>query len=86
MIDERVSVHWFMDEAVGLSGRQTTGFGRQSRIFCNLESAVKFVMEDLDESRRPHAQIAIPGGTMNFSIIRRMYIAQTIKNETLCDD
>jgi len=75
MIDERVPVHWFMDEAAGLSGRLTTCFGRQSRVFRNLESAVKFVMEDLDESRRPDAQIAIPGGTMNFSIIKRMYIA-----------
>jgi hypothetical protein len=43
-------------------------------------------MEDLDESRRPDAQIAIPGSTMNFSIIKRMYRAQTIKNETLCND
>ena len=81
MVDERVSVHWFVGEAVGLSGRQRT-----SRVFRNLESAVKFVMEDLDESRRPDAQIAIPGGTMNLSIIKKMYIAQIIKNETLGND
>lgn len=86
MIDERVSVHWFMDDADGPSARQSKGRARQSRVFRNLESAVKFVMEDLDESRRPDAQIAIPGGMMNFSIIKKMYIAQIVKNETLGHD
>jgi hypothetical protein len=57
-----------------------------SRVFRNLESAAKFVMEDLDESRRPDVQIAIPGGTMNLSIIKKFYIAQIIKNEALGND
>jgi hypothetical protein len=81
MIDERVSVHWFIDDAVGLPARQTKSSHRQSRIFPNLQSAVKFVMEDLEESRRPNAQIAIPGGTMSFAIIKRMY-AQKREDQT----
>jgi len=43
-------------------------------------------MEDLEESQRPDAQIAIPGGTMSFSIIKRMYIAQIINGETSGDE
>ena len=86
MMDERVSVHWFTDEAVGLPGRQTKSPRRQSRVFRNLQSALKFVMEDLEESQRPDAQIAIPGGTMSFSIIKRMYIAQIINGETSGDE
>jgi hypothetical protein len=70
------SAHWYASEALSPSHHQPKMPTEQQQAFEDLQSTVKFVMEDLEESRRSGAWIMMGSTRVDFPTIKRMYAAE----------
>ena len=66
MAKEFVLVQWFANDSIG-GGRQ------ELRKFNSREAAVRFVMEELDKTKRRNARMIVEGAQFGYVDIVRMY-------------